>query len=56
MARIFQQQPLTRAIEAIAVAGGSAPREAQLVAENLVMANLVGHDSHGIGMMPRYVE
>ena len=56
MARIFQQPPLTRAIEAIAVAGGSAPREAQLVAENLVMANMVGHDSHGIGMMPRYVE
>lgn len=27
-----------------------------MVAENLVMANLSGHDSHGIGMMPRYVE
>jgi hydroxycarboxylate dehydrogenase B len=26
------------------------------VAENLVMANLSGHDSHGVGMMPRYVE
>jgi uncharacterized oxidoreductase len=53
---IFEGKKLTRAIEAIAAAGGSNPEEARLVAENLVMANLVGHDSHGIGMMPRYVE
>jgi uncharacterized oxidoreductase len=53
---IFQKQPLTRAIEAIALAGGSGPEEAKLVADNLVTANVVGHDSHGIGMMPRYVE
>lgn len=53
---VFQQQSLARAIEAIAAAGGSEPAEAKLVAENLVTANLVGHDSHGIGMMPRYVE
>ena len=53
---VFQQQSLARAIEAIAAAGGSEPAEARLVAENLVTANLVGHDSHGIGMMPRYVE
>jgi uncharacterized oxidoreductase len=53
---LFQAAPLARAIEAIVAAGGSAPREAQLVAENLVTANLTGHDSHGIGMIPRYVE
>jgi hydroxycarboxylate dehydrogenase B len=53
---VFQEKPLTKAIEAIALAGGSEPAEARLVAENLVTANLVGHDSHGIGMMPRYVE
>ncbi|HEY6824639.1 MAG TPA: malate/lactate/ureidoglycolate dehydrogenase [Steroidobacteraceae bacterium] len=52
----FQVAPLTRAIEAIALAGGSNAEEARMVAENLVMANLCGHDSHGIGMMPRYVE
>jgi len=56
MERGFKQQPLERAIEAIVLAGGSEPREARRVAENLVMANLSGHDSHGIGMMPRYVE
>ena len=53
---IFQERNLVRAIEAIALAGGSEPGEAKLVATNLVTANLVGHDSHGIGMMPRYVE
>src|SRR5688572_32132570 len=55
MSLVFRQQPLTRAIEAIVAAGGSEPREARLVAENLVMANLLGHDSHGVGMVPRYV-
>ena len=53
---VFQAVPLARAIEAIVAAGGSDAREAQLVADNLVAANLTGHDSHGIGMIPRYVE
>jgi len=47
---------LKAAIEAIVAAGGSEPREADLVAGNLVEANLTGHDSHGVGMIPRYVE
>lgn len=46
---------LTRAIEGIALAGGSTPYEAGQVAQSLVEANLRGHDSHGVGMMPRYV-
>jgi uncharacterized oxidoreductase len=56
MGFVFHQRGLTRAIAAIAGAGGSEPAEAELVADNLVLANLTGHDSHGIGMMPRYVE
>ena len=56
MAFVFQHQNLATAIEAIAAAGGSEANEARLIAENLVTANLTGHDSHGIGMMPRYVE
>ena len=51
----FRHGPLARAIEAIVAAGGSDAREAKLVAENLVLANLLGHDSHGIGMIPRYI-
>ncbi len=36
-------------------AAGSNEREAGLTAEHLVGANLAGHDSHGVGMVPRYV-
>ena len=53
---ILKKEGLTRAIEAVVAAGGSEPREAKLVAENLVMANLLGHDSHGVGMIPRYID
>lgn len=56
MDKLYKQQPLTRAIEAIVAAGGSSAEEARLVAENLVTANLLGHDSHGIGMIPRYID
>jgi uncharacterized oxidoreductase len=42
-------------VQAIWVSAGSTPREAELVADHLVMANLSGHDSHGVGMIPRYV-
>ena len=52
----FGSESLTRAIEAIVAAGGSDAREARLVAENLIAANLTGHDSHGVGMIPRYIE
>lgn len=34
---------------------GSSDTEAALVADHLVMSNLTGHDSHGVGMIPRYV-
>jgi uncharacterized oxidoreductase len=43
-------------ITAIFVKAGSLPAEAKQVASNLVMANLSGHDSHGVGMTPRYVD
>jgi uncharacterized oxidoreductase len=35
--------------------GGSAEAEADLVSDHLVLANLMGHDSHGVGMIPTYV-
>lgn len=34
---------------------GSDPDEAEEVADHLVRANLAGHDSHGVGMLPAYV-
>ncbi len=39
----------------IVAAGGSSDREALVVADHLVQANLSGHDSHGVGMLPTYV-
>lgn len=46
---------LRDAIAAICAAGGSDSREARIVADNLVDANMAGHDSHGIGMIPSYI-
>ena len=53
---IYRKDSLIKAVEAIVLAGGSNAREAKIVAENLVTANLTGHDSHGVGMIPRYTE
>ena len=36
--------------------GGAGPEEARSVARHLVDANLAGHDSHGVAMVPAYVE
>jgi uncharacterized oxidoreductase len=49
-------EPLRALVRAIVERGGSSEREASLVAQYLVEANLTGHDSHGVGMLPRYVE
>lgn len=49
--------PILRAqVAHILMAAGSTPAEAGQVADNLVLANLSGHDSHGVGMVPRYVD
>jgi uncharacterized oxidoreductase len=41
---------------AICRAAGSDAAEAKAVADNLVDANLTGHDSHGVGMLPIYID
>ena len=51
-----QSAPLAAAVRAIVAAAGSHEAEAELVADNLVEANLRGHDSHGVGMVPRYID
>ena len=51
-----QHDRLRAAVRAMFAAAGSSPRECALVAEHLVEANLRGHDSHGVGMIPAYVE
>jgi uncharacterized oxidoreductase len=47
---------LTRMTAAILAASGSNERETEIVADHLVEANLKGHDSHGVGMIPRYID
>ncbi len=56
MQKILQTLELTAQVATVLIASGSSPEEAQTVAMNLVMANLSGHDSHGVGMLPRYVD
>ena len=41
-------------VTALLVAKGSEPAEAETVAAHLVLSNLKGHDSHGVGMLPQY--
>ena len=47
---------LHAAIRLVVRGFGSGPAEVEAVADNLIEANLTGHDSHGIGMLPRYAE
>ena len=51
----FSPADLKQAATTILLAGGSERGEAEVVADHLVGANLSGHDSHGIGMLPAYV-
>ena len=41
-------------VTALLVAKGSEPAEAETVAAHLVLSNLKGHDSHGVGMLPQF--
>lgn len=56
MSHTLSAADLTARVAAIIAAAGSSAQEAQAVASNLVLANLSGHDSHGVGMVPRYVD
>ncbi len=51
----IQHGKLNRAVRALLRAAGSDAREAGIVADHLVTANLQGHDSHGVGMIPHYL-
>lgn len=51
----FEHQRLHQFIQAIWLHAGSSSDEAGFVADHLIEANLAGHDSHGVGMIPSYV-
>ena len=52
---LIQAAPLTRTLVAMLTAAGATPKNAQICADHLVTANLKGHDSHGVGMVPSYI-
>jgi uncharacterized oxidoreductase len=56
MTKLIDHEKLHGIIAEICTHGGSEGEEPGLIADNLVMANLMGHDSHGVGMLPRYIE
>ena len=51
---LINADALRRAMRLVVRGFGSSEAEVAAVADNLVDANLAGHDSHGIGMLPRY--
>ena len=56
MSKTILAPELRSLIGGLLTANGSSATEAATVAYNLVLANLSGHDSHGVGMVPRYVK
>lgn len=51
----INHESLNQFVQSIWRHAGSSAREAQLVADHLIQANLAGHDSHGVGMIPSYM-
>jgi hydroxycarboxylate dehydrogenase B len=54
--RLITAARLADLVQRVFAAAGSHPDEAQLIACHLVDANLVGHDSHGLMRVARYVD
>src|SRR5215472_8911274 len=52
---VVSHEALRRIGRRIFVAAGSSEEEAGIVTDHLVEANLKGHDSHGVGMIPNYL-
>lgn len=52
---LIKHDKLHQVITRILSAAGSSETEADTVAAHLVRANLTGHDSHGVGLIPTYL-
>ncbi len=52
---LFQEQDLRAVTSLIVSRMGSDAAETALITDHLLRANLAGHDSHGVGMLPIYV-
>ena len=56
MTRQATAAQLRPTVPTILAPAGRPEAESRQVADNLVFANLSGHDSHGVGMVPRYID
>jgi uncharacterized oxidoreductase len=54
--RTHRPESLRRLVREMVVAAGWPAEAAAETAEHLVLANLSGHDSHGVGMLPLYFQ
>ena len=50
--RLHRPESLHALVRDMVVKAGWTEAEAQETADHLVLANLSGHDSHGVGMLP----
>lgn len=53
---LINHQRLNDTVKKILTTAGSNAGEAAIVADHLILANLSGHDSHGVGMIPNYMQ
>lgn len=54
--RLHRPESLHALVRDMVVKAGWTEAEAQETADHLVLANLSGHDSHGVGMLPLYFQ
>lgn len=52
---LISEQAVRAVVREIIRHTGSEDAEAEMVTDHLVRANLAGHDSHGVGMIPTYI-
>ena len=52
---LIKAEPLRRFVAPILSSAGAETTLAEETADRLVLADLKGHDSHGVGMVPSYV-
>jgi hydroxycarboxylate dehydrogenase B len=53
---LFAPEALVAFVEDVLMVGGSSLREARQVANHLVDSDRAGHPSHGVGLIPMYVD
>ena len=54
--RTHSPQSLRALVQDMVTAAGWSAKEAARDCDHLVLANLSGHDSHGVGMLPLYFQ